>query len=151
MLKFILVKILKFSFNLIPHWLNLLINIFSFYGPRVCGRALSIQLCPFVRLSLWPSVALYRLFLRIYSLLFSDFLREVRIQKTTKSHGALFSRKILVSPKCCCFAFKRKIPFIPKMGEISLFWAQNELFRTFLKIYSLKLFEIIPHGRCLKE
>ena len=51
---------------------------------------------------------------------------------------------------CDCFSFWRKFLYIPNQGEIDQFWAQNQLFWIFIKIYSLGFSEIIPHDRLWK-
>lgn len=39
---------------------------------------------------------------------------------------------------------------MPKIGKIFHFWAQSQLFRTFLKMCLLCFSEIIHHGICSK-
>ena len=70
----------------------------------------------------WAKNQHFLIFLKICSLLFSDFLHEVKVQYTLENDGTLFLREILTSPK---------------MGQKGHFWAQNQHFLTFLKICSL--------------
>ena len=71
-------------------------------------------------------------FLRIGSLLFSDFLHEDRKLPNLKSDGARFLKKNLICP------------FWAIMAD---FWPENRVICNFLKIYSLKFSDILHEGR----